>query len=96
MNELREKLVDLIIVGKFVSNDDDYDEHFHSLSKKILQNFAKYNRLYTPLTHFNKCINILKIDISNGKINCYWYSHNLYSAYTADLMYVHIVLVPIF
>ena len=34
---------------------------------------------------------ILKTDTSDSKINCYWYSHNLYCAYKADIMYIRIV-----
>ena len=37
---------------------------------QVLQSHM-YNRLFTPLTYFNKYINILKIDTSDGKINCY-------------------------
>ena len=46
--------------------------------------------------NFNEYINILKTDTSDGKINCYWYSNNLYCAYMADIMYIRIALIPIF
>ena len=49
-------------------NDND-DEHFYSLRSRFYK--VMYNRLFTPLTHFNECINILKIDTSDAKINCY-------------------------
>ena len=37
---------------------------------QVLQSHI-YNRLFTPLTHLNKYMNMLKTDTSDGKINCY-------------------------
>ena len=43
-----------LVVDDDDDDDDDDDEHFYSLRTRFYKVIYIYNRIFTPLTHFNK------------------------------------------